>query len=69
MAIIYNLIDYFVLQESPTKASEPTEVVEAEKEEEEEEEEQEVEIDDEENPKEADDVTTGKDETKTNLIR
>ncbi len=55
-----------MLQESPTKASEPTEVVDAEKEEEEE---QEVEIDDEENPKEADDVTTGKDETKTNLIR
>jgi hypothetical protein len=52
-----------VFQESPTKASEPTEVVEAEKEEEEE---QEVEIDDEENPKEADDVTTGKDEKKTN---
>jgi hypothetical protein len=57
-----------VVQESPTKASEPTEVVEAEKEEEEEEE-QEVEIDDEENPKEADNVTTGKDETKTNSIR
>ena len=57
-----------MVQESPTKASEPTEVVEAEKEEEEEEE-QEVEIDDEENPKEADDVTTGKDETKTNSIR
>jgi len=56
-----------VLQESPTKASEPTEVVEAEKEEEEEE--QDVEIDDEENPKEADDVTTGKDETKTNSMR
>ncbi len=47
-----------MLQESPTKASEPTEVVDAEKEEEEEE--QEVEIDDEENPKEADDVSTGK---------
>jgi hypothetical protein len=57
-----------VLQESPTKASEPTEVVDAEKEEEEEEE-QEVEIDDEENPKEANDVTTGKDEMKTNSIR
>ncbi len=57
-----------MLQESPTKASELTEVVDAEKGEEEEEE-QEVEIDDEENPKEADDVTTGKDETKTNLMR
>ncbi len=55
-----------MLQESPTKATEPKEVVDAEKEEEEE---QEVEIDDEENPKEADDVTTGKEETKTNSIR